>query len=101
MDDFRAAVKAMMEEPDPEPVPDPDPETKVLYKVQVGAFTKKNYAEALAKELQDKGYQTYLTQVDGYYKVQLGAFSKPANARRLAAELEGKGYQTYIVEVEV
>lgn len=101
MDDFRAAVKALMEEPDPEPVPDPDPETKVLYKVQVGAFTKKPYAEALAKELQDKGYQTYLTQVDGYYKVQLGAFSKPANARRLAAELEGKGYQTYIVETEV
>lgn len=101
MDDFRAAVKAMMEEPDPEPVPDPDPETKVLYKVQVGAFTKKPYAEALANELQDKGYQTYLTEVDGYYKVQLGAFSKPANARRLAAELEGKGYQTYIVETEV
>lgn len=100
MDDFRAAVKAMMDEPDPEPVPDPDPETKALYKVQVGAFAKKPYAEALAKELQDKGYQTYLTQVDGYYKVQLGAFSKPANARRLAAELEGKGYQTYIVEVE-
>ena len=101
MDDFRAAVKAMMEEPDPEPVPDPDPETKVLYKVQVGAFTKKPYAEALANELQGKGYQTYLTQVAGYYKVQLGAFSKPANARRLAAELEGKGYQTYIVETEV
>lgn len=101
MDDFRAAVKAMMETPDPEPVPEPDPGVTKLYKVQVGAFTKKPYAEALAKELQDKGYQTYLTQVDSYYKVQLGAFSKPANARRLAAELEGKGYQTYIVETEV
>ena len=101
MDDFRAAVKALLEEPDPEPVPEPGPGATKLYKVQVGAFTKKPYAEALAKELQGKGYQTYLTQVDSYYKVQLGAFSKPANARRLAAELEGKGYQTYIVETEV
>ena len=101
MDDFRAAVKAMMEEPDPEPVPEPGPDVKKLYKVQVGAFTKKPYAEAMAKELQGKGYQTYLTEVDGYYKVQLGAFSKPANARRLAEELEGKGYKTYIVETEV
>lgn len=97
MNDFRAAVKALMEKPEPEPE---TPTTKTLYKVQVGAFKNKSYAEALEKELQGKGYTTYLVEKDGYYKVQLGAFAKPANAQNLANELESKGYQTYIVVVE-
>ena len=97
MNDFRAAVKALMEKPEPEPE---TPTTTTLYKVQVGAFKNKSYAEALEKELQGKGYTTYLVEKDGYYKVQLGAFAKPANAQNLANELESKGYQTYIVVVE-
>ena len=34
-----------------------------LFKVQVGAFSRKAYAEALAAELQSKGYQTYIVEV--------------------------------------
>ena len=33
-----------------------------LYKVQVGAFTKKPYADDLARELQQQGYQTYIVE---------------------------------------
>ena len=54
MDDYRAAVKALLSEP----------ETDKLYKVQLGAFSKKENAERLAAELQGKGYQTYIVEVD-------------------------------------
>ena len=38
-------------------------ETGSLYKVQVGAFSKKANAEKLQKELVAKGYQAYITRV--------------------------------------
>lgn len=37
------------------------PKPKGLYKVQVGAFSKKKNAEKLAEELKNKGYDTYIT----------------------------------------
>ncbi len=54
MDDFRAAVKALLSEP----------EAGKLYKVQVGAFSKKANADRLAEELKGKGYQTYIVEVE-------------------------------------
>ena len=42
--------------PTPEPTPKPDPDT--IYRVQVGAYKNKSGADALAKELQSKGYST-------------------------------------------
>lgn len=41
----------------------PAPEPAVLYKVQLGAFSNKANAEALAEELRGKGYQTYIVKV--------------------------------------
>jgi len=38
-------------------------ESKVIYKVQVGAFSKKANAEALVAELKAKGYSAYITKV--------------------------------------
>ena len=38
-------------------------ERDVLYKVQLGAFSKRAKAEALAAELKAKGYQTYIVEV--------------------------------------
>lgn len=55
MDKFRADVKALLTNGTAE---EPEPEKTTLYRVQVGAFKKKEYAEALAKELQGKGYAT-------------------------------------------
>jgi len=34
-----------------------------MYKVQLGAFSKKANAEALKKQLEEKGYQAYITKV--------------------------------------
>lgn len=40
-----------------------DEDTNVLYKVQVGAFSVKENAEKLEKELEAKGYQAYIVKV--------------------------------------
>ena len=69
---------------------------KSLYKVQVGAFDKKENAKALEKNLKAKGYQTYIVQEKGLYKVQAGAFSELKNAQVLADKLVKDGFQTYI-----
>ena len=42
------------------PKPKPKPSKGRLYKVQVGAFSKKSNADNLAKELKAKGYSTYI-----------------------------------------
>ena len=52
---FMAEVRM---DPTPEPTPEPDPAPDTIYRVQGGAFTQKAGADALAKELQSKGYST-------------------------------------------
>ena len=41
----------------------PKTEAGTLYRVQVGAFSKRENAERMAAELQTKGYQTYIIKV--------------------------------------
>ena len=76
---------------------------KVIYRVQLGAFSKKANAEALLtkiKALPDKiaaGYaNAYIRKIGLLYKVQVGAFSKRANAERVLADLSAQGYEAYI-----
>ena len=68
----------------------------VLYRVQVGAFSKKTNADAMLKKLKAAGFDTYMVQVDGLYKVQVGAYSKKSNADAMAARLKASGFDTYI-----
>lgn len=81
----------------PQPQKPPQEETGKLFKVQVGAFSEKDNAERLAKELKSKGYNVYIYQ-DKLYKVQVGAFAKRENAEKLGEELRAKGYNTFIYE---
>lgn len=68
----------------------------VIYRVQVGAFSKKDNAEKLSKKLADKGYETVIVMVDDLYKVQLGAFSIKAYAEKLANKLNREGFKAII-----
>ena len=52
----KAAAEAVGAEPKPQPKPEPKPEASTLYRVQVGAFSKKENAEKLLAELKAKGY---------------------------------------------
>ena len=68
-----------------------------LYKVQVGAFSKKGNAENLANEIKNKGIDTCIITEDNLYKVQCGAFKNVDNAKNIAKTLNNMGYDTYIV----
>lgn len=79
----------------------PEPEKKVLYKVQLGAFSKKTNADNFAKEVKSKGFDVFVTKIGRYYKVQIGAFSKKANAEALQKKAIAAGYKdAFIVEVK-
>lgn len=71
-----------------------------LYKVQAGAFSKKENAEKLANEIKNKGVDTCIITEDGLYKVQCGAFENVDNAKNIAKTLNNMGYDTYIAGLD-
>lgn len=62
-----------------------------LYTVQVGAFSKEENAQNLAKEIRDKGYQTYVVKGDIFYKVQVGKFKSSQEAQNIVQKLKELG----------
>ncbi len=78
----------------PQPQPPSDGET--LYRVQVGAFKNKEYADNMYNKLKADGYDTYMVMANGFYKVQTGAFKNRQNADNLANKLKKAGYDVYI-----
>ena len=59
------------------------------YRVQVGSFSKKAYAERKRQAVEAAGFQAYLACVDGaLWRVQVGAFAEKANAEKLQAQLQ-------------
>ncbi len=73
-----------------------DVEGPVYYRVQVGAFAERPYADQLLYQLQDEGYPAFLLAEDGYYKVQVGAFLQLDNAVNMEQRLREAGYATYL-----
>ena len=71
-------------------------DANVMYRVQVGAYSKKENADNQVKKLKSDGFDTYLIQVDGLYKVQVGAYSVKTNAENMIAKLKEKGYGCFI-----
>ena len=69
----------------------------VLYRVQTGAFSVKENAEAQLAKVKAAGFNAFVTQADGLYKIQVGAFGVRANAEAMAAKLEAVGFSTYII----
>lgn len=76
---------------------------KVIYRVQLGAFSKKANANAFLAKIKglpdaiNAGYRNaYVRKVGSYWKVQVGAFSVKANATRVVNDLKSKGYNAFI-----
>lgn len=70
--------------------------SKVLYRVQTGAFKNKDNAQALEAKVKKAGFDTCITVVDGLYKVQVGAYSKKENANAQAAKLKAAGFDCFV-----
>jgi len=65
---------------------------KKVYTVQVGAFSAEQNAQNLAKEIRDKGYQTYVVKGEKLYKVQVGEFKSNQEAQNVLQKLKELGY---------
>lgn len=64
-----------------------------IYRVQVGAFSKKANADAYLKTVQQKGFTgAFVTQINGLYKVQLGAYAVHDNALAMAVKAKKAGF---------
>ena len=74
----------------------PEDMEEIFYRVQVGAYKNREYADNLVYELEDKGFPAFLIFEDGFYKVQVGAFRNLGNAIRMEQSLRNAGYSTWI-----
>lgn len=68
-----------------------------LFKVQIGAFSKKTNADNLAKRAKARGFDQYIVKEGGLYKVQIGAFSQKANADEAVKKAKKAGFDVYII----
>lgn len=69
---------------------------KKVYTVQIGAFSKEINAHNLAKEVRDKGYQTYVVKGKTLYKIQVGEFKSYEEAQNISQELKELGYPIFV-----
>lgn len=76
--------------------PEPPEIPQTYYRVQVGAYRNRPYADDLVYELDDKGFPAYVLFEDGLYKVQVGAYINIGNAIRMEQQLRRAGYSTWI-----
>jgi len=92
-----SVIKTPKVEPEVKEVKGPEiAADKKVYTVQVGAFSKEKNAQNLAKEIRDKGYQTYVVKGKILYKVQVGEFKSYEEAQNISQELEKLGYPIFI-----
>lgn len=68
-----------------------------LYRVQVGAFRNRQYAERLLNELLEQDYPAYIDDSGNYIRVQVGAFADMDRAVAMERRLKRDGYQTVLV----
>lgn len=68
----------------------------VLYRVQVGAYSIRSNADNMLAKIKAKGFDAFITQVDGMYKVQVGAYSVKANADAQLKKIKDAGFDAFI-----
>ena len=70
----------------------------VLYRVQVGAYSKKANADAQLKKIKAAGFDdAFIAVVDGkLYRVQIGAYSNRANAEAQLDKVNKAGFSGFV-----
>lgn len=82
----------------PESVNNPAKEDGI-YRVQVGAYTVRGYAERQLEAVKAAGFEPCMVRVDGYYKVQVGAYVVKDNAIRMLDRVKAAGFDAFITTV--
>ena len=71
-----------------------------IYRVQVGAFSKKANAELKRQAVEAAGFDAFVVNVDNkIWRVQVGAFSVKANADRMLSKLNAAGFSGFITKL--
>jgi cell division septation protein DedD len=72
--------------------------------VQIGAFSLKESAETLVREVRNKNFNAYVTRAEvggkTYYRVRVPAGDQKVEADNIARELASKGYPTLVTRQE-
>ena len=67
------------------------------YRVQVGAFRNRRYAERLLNELLEQDFPAFIDDSGPYLRVQVGGFNNLNEAAEMERRLKRAGYPTVIV----
>jgi rare lipoprotein A len=76
-------------------------EFRTAFSVQVGAFTDRRRAEALALRLEGHYGPAVLESDDGFHRVRVGVFPTREQAREAARRLRRDGHATVVVSREI
>ena len=77
---------------------------RIIYRVQLGAFSSKINANAFCNKIKGLGgmyTDAFVKYISPYYKVQVGAFSVKTNAENVLQDLKAKGYNAFITSEEL
>ena len=75
----------------------PSATQKGFYRVQVGVFRRKEYADLLLEELEQQGFSGFKEKQGDLYYVYSGAFRELNNAIERQRQLQKLGYNTLLV----
>lgn len=72
-------------------------ESKKYYRVQAGAYRKKEGAELMAEQIRKTGHEDVCVKlINGLYKVQAGAYTERENAEKTEKKLRAAGISCFI-----
>lgn len=69
----------------------------VQYRVQVGAYRNRRYAQTMLNELLSQEYPAFIEEGNGLFRVQVGDFPELSEAVDMERRLKAAGYPTIIV----
>lgn len=76
--------------------------TNILYRVQAGAFSKKDYAKNVLKEIKKIGYKNAIVARSGdLYKVYVDTYKTRAEAEKVVKKLDDEDFSACVITLSV
>lgn len=79
----------------------PATSSKTLYCIQTGAFGRRDYADGQLAAVKAKGFDAFITKVNGLYKIQVGAFEVKAGAEEQLVKVRAAGFKEAYITTKV
>lgn len=74
------------------------PTEEIIYRVQVGAFSVKKYADDYLKKVKAAGFDAFIVYTNKMYKIQVGAFSVKKYADAYLEKVKKAGFDAFITK---